>query len=78
MKRKIIIISLVVIFAIVFSIFGIYMYWNYRDAQISLIAESVIIEYGENYSPTVSELIDVSKYNFIDIDKITIKNEIVN
>lgn len=78
MKKKIIIISLIVIIIIIAYIIGFYIYVNYRDTQISLISENVIIEYGESYNPTINDLIDLDKYSFINLDKFSIKNEIVN
>lgn len=78
MKKKIVIISLILIFIIIVSVSGFYIYLNYRDLQISLINDNVTIEYGETYEPSIDNLIDTSKYNFININKINIKNEIVN
>lgn len=77
MKKKIVIISLI-IFIIGVSVLGIYMYLNYRDSKICLINGSVSIEYGESYNPTINDLIDINKYNFIDPNKVSIKNEIIN
>lgn len=77
MKKKIVIISLI-IFIIGVSVLGIYMYLNYRDSKISLINDNVTIEYGEKYNPTINDLIDTNKYNFINPNKVSIKNEIIN
>ena len=77
MKKKIVIISLI-IFIIGVSVLGIYIYLNYRDSKISLINDNVTIEYGEKYNPTINDLIDINKYNFIDPNKVSIKNEIIN
>ena len=77
MKKKIIIISLIAIFIIVASIFGFYIYLNYRDSQISLINENIEIEYGESYDPSIKDLIDLDKYNFMELDKVSLKNEMV-
>lgn len=78
MKKKIIIISLIIIFIIGASALGVYEYFNYRDSKICLINENVNIEYGEQYNPTINDLIDINKYNFIDLNNIGIKSEIVN
>lgn len=78
MKKKIVTISLILICIIGISILGIYIYLNYRDSKICLINASVSIEYGKTYNPTINDLIDINKYNFIDINKISIKNEIIN
>ena len=75
MKKKIIIISLVIVFIICVSIIGLYLYIDYRDSKISLINESIEIEYGEIYDPNVNDLIDINKFDFINLDKISIKNE---
>ena len=77
MKKKLVIISLIVIFIIAISILGFYAYTNYRDSQISLINENIEIEYGESYNPIIEELIDLDKYNFIDLDKVSLKNDMV-
>lgn len=77
MKKKIVIISLIVIFIIIASVLGLYIYFNYRDSQISLINENIEIEYGESYNPSINDLIDLDKYNFIDLDKIEVKNEMI-
>lgn len=78
MKKKVIIISVIVIFIIVVCIFASYGYQDYRDSQISLIQDNVVIEYGKSYEPTINELIDMNKFNFIDTNKVTIKSEIKN
>lgn len=78
MKKKIIIISLILICIIGISIAGVYIYLNYRDSKICLISERLSIEYGEKYNPTINDLIDTNKYNFIDLNKVSIKNEIIN
>lgn len=78
MKKKIIIIILIIAFIIGSTVLGVYSYLNYRDEQISLINENVVIEYGEGYNPNINDLIDVGKYSFIDLNKINIKNELVN
>lgn len=75
MKKKIIIISFVIVFIIFVSIIGVYLYIDYRDSKISLINESIEIEYGEIYNPNVNDLIDINKFDFINLDKISIKNE---
>jgi len=77
MKKKLVIISLIVIFIIAVSILGFYAYTNYRDSQISLINKSIEVEYGEIYSPNIRELIDFEKYNFIDVDKINLENKMI-
>ncbi len=78
MKKKIIISVVILIILIIICIFGIYQYLDYRDSNISLINENIVIEYGENYNPAINELIDLKKYDFIDESQITIKNEISN
>lgn len=78
MKKKIIIGFIILIIIIVSCILGIYKYLDYRDSSISLTNENIVIEYGENYKPNISELIDLEKYNFVDESKVTIKNEISN
>lgn len=78
MKKKVII-SLIIIF-ILLMIFGTgFVIFSYeRDKQISLIQDDVVIEYGNCYNPKIEELINLSKYNFIDLDKVRIENNIEN
>ena len=77
MKKKIIIISLVIAFIISVIIIGFYIYIDYRDSKISLINESIEIEYGESYNPSINDLIDINKFDFINLDKISINNEMI-
>lgn len=73
MKRKILkIILCMVMLAIIFSIV-VLVFINERDKTISLINEYKQIEYGEIYNPTIEELIDLEKFNFIDISKVNIE-----
>ena len=76
MKKKIIIISLVIAFIISVIIIGFYIYIDYRDSKISLINESIEIEYGESYNPSINDLIDMNKFDFINLEKISVNNEI--
>ena len=72
MKRKILkIILCMVMLAIIFSI-GVLVFINERDKTISLINEYKQIEYGEIYNPAIEELIDLEKFNFIDVSKMNI------
>lgn len=77
MKKKIIIISLVIVFIISVIIIGFYIYIDYRDSKISLKSESIEIEYGESYNPSINDLIDINKFDFINLDKISINNEMI-
>lgn len=73
MKRKILkSILCMVILAIIFSI-GVLVFINERDKTISLINDYRQIEYGEIYNPTIEELIDLEKFNFIDVSKMNIE-----
>ena len=76
MKKKIII-SLVIVFIISAIIIGFYIYIDYRDSKISLKSESIEIEYGESYNPSINDLIDINKFDFINLDKISINNEMI-
>lgn len=77
--RKKVIISLIIIF-ILLMIFGtVFVLFLYeRDKQISLIQDNIVIEYGSIYNPKIEELIDLSKYNFINLDKVGIESNIEN
>lgn len=78
MKKKFLI-SFIIVF-ILLLIFGIgfVLFLYERDKQISLIQDNVVIEYGSIYNPKIEELIDLSKYNFINLDKVEIENNVEN
>ena len=76
MKKKIIIIGLTIIFIAIICVISIYLYFYHRNLRICLINESVEIEYGENYNPTIEDLIDLTEIDFIDAKKVNINNEI--
>lgn len=78
MKKKVVIVSVIAIFIIVACVFASYGYQNYRDSQISLLQDNVVIEYGKSYEPKIDELIDMNKFYFIDVSKVTINSEIKN
>lgn len=78
MKKKIFIIILVLIILILGVSFGIAEYIKQRDNKIALIQDNVIIEYGKTYNPGLEELIDLQKFNYIDVDKVKIESNIVN
>ena len=54
------------------------LFLNYRDNKITLIQENIAIEYGNSYNPKIEELIDISKYNYINIDKVKLETNIEN
>ena len=49
-----------------------------RNNGISLIKDNVVIEYGNAYNPNIEELVDLSKYKFINQQEISIENNIEN
>lgn len=49
-----------------------------RDESISLLNDEIIIEYGSAYHPTINELIDLAEYDFINVEKVTIENNLEN
>lgn len=77
MKKKIFIILIILIFLLV--IFGtVLIVIDKRNSSVSLMKENVIIEYGNTYIPKTEELIDLTKYNFIDSKDIRIETNIEN
>lgn len=73
MRKKILkTILYMVMLVIIFSI-GVLIFINERDRTISLINEYIQIEYGEIYNPTIEELVDLERFNFIDVSKINIE-----
>ena len=78
MKKKVLMGFIIILFLVI--IFGItYMlFLEKRNNGISLIKDNVVIEYGNAYNPNIEELIDLSKYKFINQQEISIENNIEN
>lgn len=78
MKKKIFISLIIILFLLI--IFGIIvkLYFYKRDSKIILMQDNVVIEYGNKYNPKIEELIDLSKYSFIDLQEIRVENNIKN
>ena len=78
MKKKIFISLIIILFLLM--IFGIIvkLYFYKRDSKIVLMQDNVVIEYGNKYNPKIEELIDLSKYSFIDLQEIRVENNIKN
>lgn len=78
MKKKIFISFIIII--VLLMIFGIatMFFIIQRDKNISLIQENVVIEYGNTYNPNIEELIDLSRYSFINSEKVRIESNIEN
>lgn len=78
MKKKIFISLIIILFLVI--IFGIIvkLYFYKRDSKIILMQDNVVIEYGNKYNPKIEELIDLSKYSFIDLQEIRVENNIKN
>lgn len=78
MKKRVFI-SFIILLLIVLIFSVIYLiYIEKRDSKISLKKEYINVEYGNTYSPNIDELIDLSKYNFINKENIRIENNIQN
>ena len=78
MKKKIFIIILVIIIFILGVSFAIVEYIKQRDNKISLIQDNVVIEYGKTYNPSLEELIDLQKFDYMDVEKVKIESNIDN
>lgn len=78
MKKKILFIILLFFILLICSIIGISYFNNQRDNKITLIQDNVILEYGQTYNPMLENLIDLQKFDYIDLKKIEIKSTIVN
>ena len=78
MKKKVLIGLVIILFLVI--IFGItYMlFLEKRNNGISLIKDNVVIEYGNTYNPNIEELVDLSKYKFINKQEISIEYNIEN
>lgn len=77
MKKKGII-SLIILFVLLMILGAVFVFLHERDKKISLTQDNVIIEYGNTYNPKIEELIDLSKYNFINLDKVRIESNLEN
>lgn len=75
MKRKLFISFIITIIWI--SVVEGLLIFRFSD-DISLIKDEIIIEYGDTYNPNLNELIDLSKNSFLNLDKISIENNIEN
>lgn len=78
MKKKILISLIIVIILLILVSLITVIILEKRNDRISLIQENITIEYGNIYNPNIEELIDLSKYNFINLDNIRIENKIEN
>ena len=78
MKKKVLMGFIIILFLVI--IFGItYMLFLEKiNNGISLIKDNVVIEYGNAYNPNIEELVDLSKYKFINQQEISIENNIEN
>jgi hypothetical protein len=78
MKKKLMI-SLIILFILAMILGITFILFLYeRDKNITLIDDDIVIEYGNIYNPSIEELIDLSKYDFINLDKLRIENNIEN
>lgn len=78
MKKKVCIGLIVILFLVIILAITFMLFLEKRDNEISLIKDNVVIEYGNAYNPEVDELIDLSKYNFINQQEIRIETNIEN
>lgn len=78
MKKKIFIIVFIIIILLIIGLLAFLLFTDYRDSQISLIQDNLIIEYGESYNPIIDNLIDIEKFSFIDKNKVEIISNITN
>jgi len=78
MKKKILISLIIVIILLILVSLITLIFLEKRDDEVSLIQENITIEYGNIYNPNIEELIDLSKYNFINLEDIKIDNKIEN
>ena len=78
MKKKIFISLIIILFLLM--IFGtiLILYFYERESRISLMLDDVVVEYGNTYNPKIEELIDLSKYSFINSQEIRIESNIEN
>lgn len=78
MKKKVCIGLIVILFLVIILAITFMLFLEKRDNEISLIKDNVVIEYGNAYNPNIEELVDLSKYKFINQQEISIENNIEN
>ena len=78
MKKKIFISLIIILFLLIMFGIIVKLYFYKRDSKIILMQDNVVIEYGNKYNPKIEELIDLSKYSFIDMQEIRVENNIKN
>lgn len=76
MKKKVFISFIIILFLLMICGIVLVIFLNERDNRISLIKDEVVIEYGNTYNPNIEELIDTSKYDFINLKEVRIENNI--
>ena len=78
MKKRVFISFLILLLVvIIFSVIYL-IYIEKRDSKISLKKEYISVEYGNTYNPNIDDLIDLSKYSFINKNNIRIESNIQN
>ena len=78
MKKKIFIVFIVVCILLMISGIGVISFVNERNKSISLLQENIVIEYGNTYYPVISELIDLTRYHFINLEDVILETNIEN
>lgn len=77
MKKKIFISLIVLLLLIVIILCAVYLkILRNQEKTITLNHDLITIEYGESYKPKLSDLIDLTKYDFIDEDEVKINSDI--
>lgn len=77
MKKKILLIGLVIIIVLVMILESVVIIFiKQRDNRISLIQDRKVIEYGEMYNPTLEQLVDLEKFDYINTEKVKIESDI--
>lgn len=78
MKKKVFISFIIILFLLVICGIVLVIFLDERDNRILLIKDEIVIEYGNTYNPNIEELIDTSKYDFINLKEVRIENNIEN
>jgi len=78
MKKKIlkVILNLLMI-GVIFSGLTFGVIWSMNE-KITLNQEVVLVEYGENYNPTIEDLINLEKFHYIDVKNVQLESNIYN
>lgn len=75
-RRKKIIIAVILFIALL--VFSMYICYCLQQANWDVKSSKVSIEYGENYQPTLDNLVDLKRYSFITPENTQLSSNVKN